>query len=140
MERIGLELRFIPSQVHANQTILDMFHRQPGDLFGKFGAFMAVDRCDQSHFHAILFRSFLRAVYHPLHYVMQGKTFGATQSHGRKTQLKVTDVILRRILHRLLGHTVDHIGRPVKKTQCFEFIEEVREGHRVLVLHLHQSA
>ena len=54
-------------------------------------------------------RGFLRAGNDPFHHIVQREAFGAAQCHRRKTQFKITDVILRRILHRLACHAMDHI-------------------------------
>ena len=54
IERLRLELRLITCQIHTDQSIVKVFHRQPRDLLCQLRAFMSIDRSDQAHNHAVL--------------------------------------------------------------------------------------
>ena len=116
VERFRLELSFIASQVHADQSTLDILCSNPCDLFGQFRAFVAIDRCDQANFDIIFFGGFLRTGDNPVHHIVQRKSFGAAQGHRREAQFEVAAVIFRSILHRFARDAVNYIRRAIEQT------------------------
>ncbi len=76
----------------------------------------------------------------PHHHVVEGEALGAAEGDGREAQFEVADVIQGGILHRFARDAVNHIGRTVEEPQGVELGEEILEGERVAILHLHQFA